>query len=162
MIFSLVKITLFCPRDSVNQTLFIFQTGTTVTPSYGNPVIYNKPLFLPRVMTRFPLMTFHCCFPNFTSCPCSSNCLTEIKLFVKLKTTLTSFKVQKPTGVFNTMSLIPITSRVLLSASSAPPPSLVTAVALHFVPSQTNTPIEHTHNPSFGTPLQPQFLCLVN
>ena len=33
---------------------------------------------------------------------------------------------------------------------SAPPLSLVTAVTLHFVPSQTSTPTEHTCNPNFG------------
>ena len=88
----------------------------------GNPTIYNKHFFLPRAMPRFPLITFHCWFSNFTSCPCLSNCLTEIKLFVKLGTTLTSFKVQKPTGVFNTMSPMP----VLLSASLTFPKSPIT------------------------------------
>ncbi|VFR00922.1 unnamed protein product [Cuscuta campestris] len=46
-------------------------------------------------MTRFPFTTFHCPSLNFTSCPCSSNCLTEIKFFFKAETILTSFKVQK-------------------------------------------------------------------
>ena len=94
-----------------------------VTPSEDNSTIYNEPLFLPRVMTRFPLTTFHCWFPNFTSCLCSSNYLTEIKLFVKLGTTLTSFKVQKLTGVLNTMSPMLVTSRVLLSTSLTFPKS---------------------------------------
>ena len=119
---SLVKTTLFYPRDSVNRTLFIFRTGT-VTPLDGILTLYSEPLFLPRAMTRFPLTTFHCWFLNFTSCPCSSNCLTEIKLFIKLWTTLTSFKVQKPTGVFNTTSHMPVTSRVLLFASLTFPKS---------------------------------------
>jgi len=40
-------------------------------------------------------------------------------------------------------------------ARFAPPSSLVTTVALHFVSSQTSRPVEHTCNPSFGMLLSP-------
>jgi len=111
----------------MKRTLFIFWTRMA-TPLYGNPTIYNEPVFLSRAMTRFPLTTFHYWFPNFTSCPCSSNCLIEIKLFVKLGTTLTSFKVQKSIGVFNTMLPMAVTSRVLLSTSLTFPKSRITRI----------------------------------
>ena len=52
--FSLIKTTLFCPRDYVNQTLFIFWTGM-VTPSYTVIWLYTTNLsFFRRPWQDFP------------------------------------------------------------------------------------------------------------